>query len=92
MLVEEFSPAELERFSQQALADPVALVAVVVRLWEIANLEGHSYGAVRLAREALRALGAEVPLCHSEILRQQRERANGGADEFVNGAGGGHRR
>lgn len=83
MLVREFSSAELERLSRQAAANPVALAAVVARLHEIANLEGHSYGAVRLAREALRALGADVPLCHSEILRKQRASANGGADEFL---------
>ncbi len=70
MSVKEFSDAEIERFRQAVLADPSALLAVVVRLREIVLMEGHSYGAVRLACESLRALGADVPLCRSEQLRR----------------------
>lgn len=71
MLVGEFSKADIAQL-RQASADPEAMEAIIVRLREIANLEGHSYGAVRLAAEALRALGADVPLCRSEQLRLAR--------------------
>lgn len=67
MSLKEFSDAE-------TLAEPSVLRAVAVRLREIAAFEGHSYSAARLAAEALRALGAEVPPTPSEILRQKRGR------------------
>ncbi|MGE0061429.1 MAG: hypothetical protein AB7T86_05050 [Xanthobacteraceae bacterium] len=70
MSLKEFSDDDIEHFRQNVLADPAALRAVVGRLREIALMEGHSYGAVRLASEALRALGANVPLSCSEKLRR----------------------
>lgn len=84
MQVSEFGADEHKSLQQKWVDDLSAAVAVIARLREIANLEGHSYGAVRLAREALRALGADVPLCHSEILREQRSRDNGGQDKHAN--------
>lgn len=80
MPLKEFSDAEIERFRQSMLAEPSVLRAVVVRLREIAASDGHSFAAARLASEALRALGANVPLSRSEKLRQQRASANGGPD------------
>jgi hypothetical protein len=82
MSLKEFSDAEIERFRHNALADPCALRAVVLRLREIAASDGHSFAAARLASEALRALGADVPLSRSERLRRQRASGNGGHDRL----------
>jgi hypothetical protein len=82
MVIQEFSGEDIARFRQKALSQPEIMDLVVARLREIAMLEGHSYGAVRLAREALRALGAaDVPLPRSEILRLEQAKDKGGVDQ-----------
>lgn len=86
MVIHEFSGDDIARFRQKALSEPEVMDLVVARLREIAMLEGHSYGAVRLAREALRALGAaDVPLSRSEILRLKQAKDNGGVSRSLSG-------
>lgn len=83
MVIQEFSGDDIERFRQKARSQPEIMDLVVARLREIAIFEGHSYGAVRLAREALRALGAaDVPLSRSEILRLKQAKDNGGVKKL----------
>ena len=77
MVLEPFSNEDMARMCRRALENPEAMSAVIERLREIANLEGHSYGAVRMANEALRALGASVPLSRSERLRYEPQKDNG---------------
>ncbi|PPC99402.1 MAG: hypothetical protein CTY31_10665 [Hyphomicrobium sp.] len=76
MVLEPFSADDLARMCRRALDSPEAMPVVIERLREIANLEGHSYGAVRMANEALRALGANVPLSRSERLRYEPQKDN----------------
>lgn len=73
MLKADFSDEDIAAFRAKLAADPAALPLIVARLQEIASFEWHSYSAVRLASECLRALGADVPLCRSEVVRLARE-------------------
>lgn len=77
MSLDRFGDGDFAAFRAKLASDPSALPAIASRLHEIASLEGHSYGAVRLACECLRVLGADVPLCRSEELRRAREEKNG---------------
>jgi hypothetical protein len=74
MAAPSFSETEIAHFRARVHADPAAMTIVVVRLHEIAGTDRPSFRAARLAAEALRALGAQVPLTPSEEHRQKRAR------------------
>lgn len=69
-----FSDEDIARFQRRAAVDAAVLRIVVERLDQMVRFENHSFQAQRLSAEALRALGAEVPLTRSERLRRERKK------------------